>query len=490
LISLTSGSGINVPSARFRHTAVWTGTEMIVWGGRNLAGTALNNGGLYSPASDTWSTSTLTNASGANVPSARQLHTSIWTGTSMIVWGGSPDSTSNALNNGGLYNPATDTWSTSTLTNASGSNTPVARTDHTAVWTGSRMIVWGGLDVAGSGLANGGVFDPATDTWSLSLLTNGTGLYVPTARHFHSAVWTGTEMIVWGGAADAAAGGLNTGGRYDPASDLWALSSLTNGTGAYVPAARQLHTAVWTGSAMIVWGGSSDGTAAVLNSGGQYVPASDAWSLSSLTNATGSNVPSARQFHTAAFTGSSDHRLIVWGGGPNTATGGLYCATCPSFLWFGDADGDGHGDPTVTQASCTQPSGYVLSNDDCDDADPARYGGNTETCNGIDDDCDTIVDNGGDALCADGDACSADLCDPASGCLPVHQTANLDTSGFSATRVDGRDLVVLADAWNSCPGALAYDAAANLDQGATVPASCIDLTDFHLFMLSFGWTCP
>jgi len=488
--SLTNGAGSDVPSARFRHTAVWTGTKMIVWGGRNVTGTAFNNGGVYDPATDTWSNSTLTTASGANVPSPRQLHTAVWSGSAMIVWGGTPDTAVHALNNGGSYDPVTDAWATSDLTTGTGSDTPVARIDHTAVWTGTEMIVWGGLNVAGAGLANGGRYAPATDSWAVSSLTNGTGSDVPSARHFHTAVWSGSEMIVWGGAPGSSSTALNTGGRYDPAADLWTVSSLTTATGANVPAARQNHTAVWTGSAMIVWGGSSDGGGGVMNNGGQYAPASDAWSFSSLTNAAGSNVPSSRQLHTAIFTGASDHRMIVWGGGPSTNTGGLYCAACATFLWFGDADGDGHGDPTVTQVSCTQPPGYVASSDDCDDTDPARYGGATELCNGIDDDCDTIVDNGGNAICADADTCSADVCDPATGCLAIHQTANLDTTGFSAARVDGRDLVVMADAWNSCPGDLNYDAAANLDQGAAPPDSCIDLIDFHLFMASFGRTCP
>ncbi len=67
----------------------------------------------------------------------------------------------------------------------------------------------------------------------------------------------------------------------------------------------------------------------------------------------------------------------------------------------------------------------------------------------------------------------------------MHGFANFDATGFSSDRVDGRDLVVLAAAWNTCPGDRAYDSAANLDQSA-----CIDLDDFHLFMSTFGRSCP
>ena len=53
------------------------------------------------------------------------------------------DDGSNVLNTGGRYNPSTDSWTATSTTNA-----PSARADHTAVWTGSEMIVWGGGDAA------------------------------------------------------------------------------------------------------------------------------------------------------------------------------------------------------------------------------------------------------------------------------------------------------------------------------------------------------
>ena len=57
----------------------------------------------------------------------------------MIVWGGYDDSF--YLNTGGRYNPSTDSWIATSTTNA-----PDGRVRHTAVWTGSEMIVWGGYD--------------------------------------------------------------------------------------------------------------------------------------------------------------------------------------------------------------------------------------------------------------------------------------------------------------------------------------------------------
>ena len=101
-----------------------------------------------------------------------------------------------------------DTWTATSTFNA-----PDARINHTAVWTGSEMIVWGGIG-DGMYLNTGGRYNPATDNWAPTSRANA-----PEARVGHTAVWTGSEMIVWGGTPGA--GFLNTGGRYDPATDSW-----------------------------------------------------------------------------------------------------------------------------------------------------------------------------------------------------------------------------------------------------------------------------
>ena len=99
--------------------------------------------------------------------------------------------------------------------------------------------------------------DPCTDdTWTATSTTNA-----PDGRLYHTAVWTGSEMIVWGGTNGPDV--LNTGGRYNPSTDSWAATSTTN-----APVARYLHTAVWAGSEMIVWGG--DDNNGPTNTGGRY----------------------------------------------------------------------------------------------------------------------------------------------------------------------------------------------------------------------------
>ena len=71
---------------------------------------------------------------------------------------------------------------------------------------------------------------------------------IPTGRYGAPAVWTGSEMIVWGGYEGNS--DTNLGLRYDPATDTWAETSRIA-----APEARADHSAVWTGSELIVWGG-------------------------------------------------------------------------------------------------------------------------------------------------------------------------------------------------------------------------------------------
>jgi N-acetylneuraminic acid mutarotase len=266
-------STTNAPAARANHSAVWTGAEMIIWGGATTGSSGyFSDGARYNPVTNTW-----TPISNVNAPSARSFHRAVWTGTEMLMWAG--QNNTGIQTNGGRYNPATDTW-----TSVSTVNAPAARGSYSIVWTGAEMIIWGG---AGIGILNtGGRYNPATDTWTATTTTNapapGSGL---------PAVWTGSEMLIY------------LGGRYNPATDTWAAMSTTN-----APVARGGAMAVWTGSQMIISGGGTglQNFNPNFTVGGRYNPASDSWILTCDTNA-----PSLRVSHTAVWTGS---QMIIWGG--------------------------------------------------------------------------------------------------------------------------------------------------------------------------------
>lgn len=327
---------------RYNHEAVWSGSEMIVWGGQVSSTTCLNTGGRYNPASDTWATITATDA-----PTVRYANTVIWANDTMVVWGGYD---TDETNTGARYSPALDSWSSTSVIGA-----PEGRSNHSALWTGSEMLVWGGLD--GNFVVNsGGKYDPGTDSWATmttenwepenedwgtavwtdsevivwgGAFTNEGGRYdpvtaawiplstvaAPEARYQHSAVWTGTRMIVWGG-RNSSNSYINTGGQYDPALDSWQAT-----TTAAAPNARALHTVVWSGNEMIIWGGCRTSSWPFIhyNTGGRYDPATDSWTPTSYSDA-----PTGRREHRAFWTGD---RMLVWGGwnGASTySTGGLY----------------------------------------------------------------------------------------------------------------------------------------------------------------------
>jgi len=314
----TAISTDGAPTAREHHAAIWTGTEMIIWGGVGQSGEYLDTGARYDPATDTWAP-----ISAVNAPVPIAYPGAVWTGTEMIIWGGyrlgggrydpatdtwTPVSTVNAPNGGrgavwadtemmdkpsysagGRYDPGSDTW---TVMNTKGAPT----NGGSIVWTGTELIVW-----AFPSPCTGGRYDPTTDTWSAMSCLDGppngptvwTGAEMivcaqgpanvynpvsdswrrassagrPSNRVNHTAVWTGTEMIVWGGVWADGAPPENTGSRYDPAADSWRATST-----ALAPQGRFNHTAVWTGTEMIVWGGVSDQypPRPLLNSGARY----------------------------------------------------------------------------------------------------------------------------------------------------------------------------------------------------------------------------
>lgn len=269
--------------------SVFTGTEIIFFGGENpVTGRPANTGNRYALASNTW---TETEVNGA--PSGRLSHSAVWTGNEMIVFGGSGPG---ALSDGGRYVPGTG-WTAITQPGADN-----GRTQHTAVWTGTEMIAFGGASAVGriDGFRNDGFrYDPATDTWTPLPANPGLG------RAEHVAVWTGTEMIVYGGIGpsanpDADLPVVRTDAlAYNPATNAWRTLAASPLEG------RQRAQAVWTGTEMVVFGGATADNFRI-GDGARFDPSLNRWMMLPTDGA-----PSARDEHVMAVGGED---VFVVGG--------------------------------------------------------------------------------------------------------------------------------------------------------------------------------
>ncbi len=229
---------------------------MIVWGGEGGDG-PLGDGAFYRANDGVWMS-----VSHEGAPTARAGHTAVWTGETMVIWGGRLEGPIFAeIDHGGEYNPYTRSWS-------SLPPSPIRpRTGHSMTWTGRKLVVFGGMDTDGTVRGDGAVLTPppldpavhpgarpgdvetelAGGTWET--LTGFPG--VP--RSHHSATWTGTHLVIFGG-YDADGNTLSDAYAYAPATGTW--EDITRNP---APSPRACHKALWNGKGqIIILGGSSD----------------------------------------------------------------------------------------------------------------------------------------------------------------------------------------------------------------------------------------
>lgn len=287
-----NGASDNAPAARAHHAAAWSGNlgQWFVWGGQGAAGIYLSSGAIYRAAAGDWSP-----VSPANAPSERRGPGLVLGGTDeAFVWGGF--NSTGYLNSGARYALNNSTWRGIAALNA-----PAGREGHSVAWVNPLMFVWGGRNASGP-LGDGATYSADTEQWTPVNLAGA-----PSARFGASTVQAGSRVFIWGGIG--ASGPLNSGAylvfQASPtAPQEWRTIS---GTGA--PSARSEHTAVWTGTKLIVWGGVNGSS--LLGDGATYDPVTDLWQPLPATDA-----PSPRRSHTAVWTG--DEMLILGG---ETATG-------------------------------------------------------------------------------------------------------------------------------------------------------------------------
>lgn len=160
----------------------------------------------------------------------------------------------------------------------------------------------GGVGVAT--LSAPALYDSASDEWR-PCATEGS----PGPRIIHSMVWTGAEVIVWGGGVVGGTTGFATGFAYDPELDAWRPISSEG-----APSPRAGHVAVWlpTYGAMVVWGGAGascergrgDGRR-VCGDAFAYFPMEDRWA----------SVATEREYRRAVrYAFATETGFIFWGG--------------------------------------------------------------------------------------------------------------------------------------------------------------------------------
>jgi len=171
----------------------WTGQEAaFLWGGSELF--------LYDPGTDGWRQATSVDDP---IPGQKSL---AWTGTKLIVWGEAQ--TFVPLMTGAMYDPVDDRW-----TEMDPQHGMVPRTGFNMVWTGDEVLVWGGDEIEGQGrqFRNGSLYDPAVDDWRPVATEEA-----PAVRSFAVGVWTGSVFFYWSGSTFGPLGNLyrDDGGRY------------------------------------------------------------------------------------------------------------------------------------------------------------------------------------------------------------------------------------------------------------------------------------
>jgi N-acetylneuraminic acid mutarotase len=294
---------------------VWTGTEVLIWGGYGTYTSpsyARKNGAAYNVGADSWRA--ISTAIPTALSSGRYQHSAVWTGSKMIVWGGYDYSS--YRNDGGIYDPSTDSWASMAVSPL------LARRDHGAVWstTTNEMVVWGGYgSCTGTYCGDGAVYNPSTDTWTA----------IPTApiaaRYKPTMVWTGTEVVIWGGYGSA--GYLRDGARYDPKTKIW--------TKFPDPPAdldgRYDHVSVWSGKEVLIWGGYGNYVSPTYgkSNGARYLPAGS-WTMFSPapTDIFATGAVNTRFAVQAWFGGG---KLYMWSGGNGSSSSGTAVAGAASY---------------------------------------------------------------------------------------------------------------------------------------------------------------
>ena len=178
----------------FAHAYDSTNGVIYIWGGFTPAGYsgAATTGSFLNAATNTWTV--MPNA--AVTPAGRAEISGAWTGTDFVIWGGQ-DSGGTYQTNGYIYVPGTG-WNNNIASTITG--TPSGHTDFGFVpISGSRIFMWGGSNSGGNPTIDGGVLNVSTVTAPTWVHVPSTLPNTPDGRYAPGVIWTGSEIVLWGG---------------------------------------------------------------------------------------------------------------------------------------------------------------------------------------------------------------------------------------------------------------------------------------------------
>jgi hypothetical protein len=264
------------PPGRGEGSVIWDGTEMLLVRSSSWAPDEARSVLAYLPSTDRW------RQLPGRLPAGLTNAELSWTGREMLAWIAPEPG----------QKPSTSAFS---LDPSSGTIRPLPtpplspRRGVVQQYTGHEWIVWGGDDDKSGTLGDGAAFDVTTRQWRL---------IAPSpveSRTSAVSAWTGTEFVVWGGETrccekpfhcppGASCTGttwdshvLNDGATYDPARDVWTRLPDASIAGRFF-ASPEAANAVWTGTQVLIVGGSNLGwPAGTMGDGIAFRPSDNSW---------------------------------------------------------------------------------------------------------------------------------------------------------------------------------------------------------------------
>ncbi len=301
---LSHGTWSRLPAApipdRSGVIGVWSGKELLLWGGASGPGQAdmRADGAAYDPRSRRWRVLPPAPISGRTSAAAHA-----WTGQELIVWGGY-ERGSRVIGDGAAYNPAANSWRRL-------AESPLgARADAVATLTGTEVVIVGGHGGDGRSDAAGAAYDPVTDRWRR--------LPAPPIPAGHEisypfTVWTGSRLMVWWGwtHTEVEGNGIRIGGGfdrvdYDPAADAWSLAGPMEGR------PHGINDVFWTGTELVI-------------------PAAPPWCASTCPSSAGSDLMGGRAGPDGLTWTPTAHGPVDDAGGPALWTGAAIVRISESF---------------------------------------------------------------------------------------------------------------------------------------------------------------